>query len=287
MRSVGLVLTVAMAFVLGCGGGAPVQQAAQPITLAFKDMGGEYVDYVVDFGIDSNIEGTVTSWLATIKMAAKVDAIGGEGFERRFRFDQFTITTIATDRPEPDPNAPEYAGATLWLKTDPEGALIDWKGLDGVGGRTVDGRSFRQYIVYQLLTMLQPPPGQPVNAGSTWQRQFVMEIRTGAVNAEFTTDVDYTVEGFGVKDEHECAKIDMKIDIMAKGEGSVGGKEVNFISGAEGTGEMWFDHVNGIVVDFSTKTTTTRQTEMERLGKEDITSMSTTLDSVVEIKLAK
>ncbi len=287
MRFLGFVLIVAMAFILGCGGSSAVQQAAQPITLGFKDMGGDYVDYVADLGIDSNVEGSVMSWLGTIDLSAKVDLINAEGIERRFRFDKFTITTIAAERPEPDPNAPEYAGATLWLKMDADGGLVDWKGLDGVGGRTVDGRNFKQYLVYQLLGMFQPPPEEPVNTGSTWQREFVMELRTGAVLAEFSTTIDYTVEGFGIRDGHECAKIDMKLRIDAQGEGSIGGKDTAFESGADGTGEIWFDHVNGMIVEFSTKTTTTRQTEMERAGKEDITTMSTTLDSEVKVKLAK
>jgi hypothetical protein len=287
MRFLGFVVIIAMAFILGCGGGAAVQQAAQPVKLEFKTMGDEYVDYVADLSINSNIEGSVTAWLSTIDLGAKVDLINDEGIERRLRFDKFAITMIAGDRPEPDPNAPEYAGATLFLKLGEGGDLLDWKGLDGVGGRTVDGRSFKQYLVYQLLSMFQPPPDEPVNAGSTWQREFAMEMRTGAVMAEFTTTMTYALEGFGLKDGHECAKIDIKVRIDAKGEGSIGGKDTSFESSADGTGEIWFDHVNGMIVAYSTKTTTTKQTETERAGKEDITTMATTLDSEVKIRLAK
>ena len=89
-----------------------------------------------------------------------------------------------------------------------------------------------------------------------------------------------------MRQNRECAKIDMKILIEASGEGTLGGKDTAFESLTEGTGQLWFDHVNGVVVEYSNKTTTSKQTEMERAGKEDITTMSTTLDSEVKIKLA-
>jgi hypothetical protein len=285
MRLLGLVSIIAIAFVLGCGGGPAVQRAAQPVKLEFRDK-GDYLDYVADFGIDTNMGGSVISWLTTFEFKVKVDSITEATAERRFEFGKFTVTRIRAERPEPDPNAPEYEGTTLWLKMDPDGSLSDWKGLDAVRGRTVDGRSFKEYIVYQLLAMFQPPPDEPVNAGSTWQDQFAMEIRTGAVKAGFTTTIDYTVEGFGVLNGRECAKINIAVDIAAEGEGSIGGKETSMMDSGGGTGEIWFDYASGLIVEYNYKTTTTRETRTERAGKEDITTDVITLDSVIKIKLA-
>jgi hypothetical protein len=284
MRLLGLVSVVAVGFILGCGGGTALQQAAQPITLEFSDK-GDYIDYVASFGIDTNFEGSVVSWLSTFDFKAKVDTITDQATERRFEFNKFTVTTIQGDRPEPDPNTAEYEGTTLWLQMDPEGGVADWRGLDAVRGRTVDGRAFREYIVYQLVSLFQPPKNQPVNSGSTWQNEFVMELRAGAVKAEYTTTIDYRVDGFGVRNGRECAKIKTALKIDAKGEGSMGGKETSLDSSAEGDGEIWFDYVNGVIVEYNNKTTTTRQTLTERAGKEDITSENITLDSVVKIRM--
>jgi hypothetical protein len=284
MRLLGMVLIVAAVFVLGCGGGPALQQASQPITLEFRTA-GDYINYVTDFGIDTNFGGSVISWLSTFDFKVKVDSITDKVAERRFEFHRFTVTTIQGDTPEPDANAPEYDGTTLWLQMDADGALKDWKGLDAIRGRTVDGRTFKEYIVYQLMGLFQPPKNQPVNSGSTWQNQFTMEMRAGAVETEYTTTIDYTVEGFAVRNGHECAKIDMAIRIDAVGSGSLGGKETSIKSEAAGDGVIWFDYVNGIIVEYSKKTTTTRETLTERAGKEDITSQAITLDTDVRIRL--
>jgi hypothetical protein len=286
MRLIASMMILATILVLGCGGGPALQQSAQPETLKFTDLGGAYLNYVADFGIDTNFEGSVVSWLSTINFKVKVDSITDKVAERRFEFGKFTVTTIQGERPEPDPNAPEYEGTTLWLQMDPEGGVVDWKGLDVVRGRTVDGRSLKDYIVYQLVSMFQPPPDKPVNTGSTWQDEFVVKIRTGAVDADFTTRINYTVEGFAMRKDRNCAKIKTDLMITAKGEGTIGGKETSFESEAEGQGEIWFDYVNGVMVEFNNKTTTTRQTRTERVGKEDIISEAITLDSVVKIRLA-
>ncbi len=287
MRFIGFVLIVAVAFILGCGGGAAVQRAAQPITLTFGQAGSEYLAYKADFGINSNIEGSVRSWLSTIDFTAKVALLNDEGMERRFEFKKFTVTRVAQGRPEPDPNAPEYAGATLWLKSDPDGATLDWKGLDDVGGRTTGARRFKEYIVYQLVTMFQPPPGEAVNTGSTWHNEFEMELVTGAVRVNYVTALDYTVEGFGLKNGRECAKISTVLTIDADGTGSMGGKETWFESRETGTGVIWFDHAVGVIVEYTAKTTASQETRSERAGKEDITAMNATIDSEVKIKLAQ
>jgi hypothetical protein len=286
MRFIGLVLIAALGCILGCGGGPALQRAAEPVVFEFKDVGGAYVDYVADFGIDANFGGSVVSWLSTIDFKVKVDSITARTAERRFEFGDFTVTRIRGERPEPDPNAPEYKGTTLWLQMDAEGALKDWKGLDSVRGRTADGRSFKEYIVYELLSLFQPPPGQAVNAGSTWRNEFVTNIRTGAVDPEITTTIDYAVEGFGMRNGRECAKIKTTFAIDVAGEGSIGGKETSMKANGAGAGEIWFDHVTGVIVEYNNKITTTVTTRTERAGKEDITTSVTTLDSVVKIKLA-
>jgi hypothetical protein len=287
MRLMGLVLIVAVVCVLGCGGKTTVQRAAEPVTLAFGEAGGQYLSYEADFGINNNLGGSVRSWLCTIDFRSKVDNITAEGMERRFEFDEFTVTHVAAGRPEPDPNTPEYAGATLWLKTDPEGAVVDWKGLDGVGGRTTDARRFKEYIVYQLMCMLQLPPDEPVNAGSTWQNEFEMEVSTGAVRAMYKTVLDCTVEGFGIRGGRECAKINTGITVDADGTGSMGGKETWFESREDGTGEIWFDYQNGLVVEYTAKTTASQETRSERAGKEDITTTVSTVDSEVKFRLTE
>jgi hypothetical protein len=285
MRFVCFALIVAMAVIVGCGGGAAVQRAAQPVKLAFGEAGNEYLPYKADFGINNNVEGSVRSWLSTIDFTAKVALMNDEGIERRFEFKEFTVTRVSQGRPDPDPNAPEYAGATLWLKTGPAGEILDWKGLDGVGGRTTDARRFKEYIVYQLVSMFQPPPDEAVNSGSTWHTEFEMELVSGAVRANYVTKLDYTVEGFGVRDGRECAKINVALAIDADGTGSMGGKETWFESREAGTGTIWFDHTSGIIVEYGAKTTADQETRSERVGKEDITTMNATVDSEVKIRL--
>jgi hypothetical protein len=281
------MLIVAMAFVLGCGGGAAVQRAAQPVTLAFGEAGNEYLPYKADFGINNNTEGSVRSWLSTIDFTVKVALINEEATERRFEFNDFTVTRVSQGRPEPDPNAPEYAGATLWLKTGPDGGILDWKGLDGVGGRTTDQRRLKDYIVYQIVALFQPPADEPVNTGSTWRNEFEMELQSGAVRANYVTALDYTVEGFGLRNGRECAKINTVLTIKAEGTGSMGGKETWFASDEAGTGTIWFDHVNGVIVEYAAKTTASQETRSERAGKEDITTSTATVDSEVKIRLVE
>lgn len=287
MRFTGFVLIAALAFVLGCGGGAAVQRAPQPIKLAFGEAGNEYLPYKADFGINNNVEGSVRSWLSTIDFTAKVAVLNEEAIERRFEFEEFTVTRVSQGRPDPDPNAPDYAGATLWLKMGPDGETLDWKGLDGVGGRTTDGRRFREYIVYQIVTMFQPPADEPVNAGSTWKNEFEMELVSGSVRANYVTALDYTVEGFGVRNGRECAKINTVLNIDAEGSGSMGGKETWFASDENGSGTIWFDHVNGVIVEYAAKTTASQETRSERAGKEDIITTIATVDSEVRIRLAE
>jgi hypothetical protein len=287
MRLLSFCLVVAIACTVGCGGGSAVQRAAEPVTLAFGEAGGEYLAYRADFGINNNVEGSVRSWLATIDFSAKVGLLNDEGMERRFEFGEFTVTRVSGGRPEPDPNSPEYAGTTLWLKTGADGELLDWKGLDGVGGRTTDARRFKEYIVYQLLSMFQTPPDEPVNAGSTWRNEFEMELVSGAVRAGYVTAIDYTVEGFGMRKGRECAKINTVLTIDAEGTGSMGGKDTWFESKETGTGVIWFDHVDGLIVEYTAKTTASQQTRSERAGKEDVVTMTATVDSEVKFRLAQ
>jgi hypothetical protein len=261
--------------------------AASPVELSFGDAGGEYLDYKIDFGVNNNTEGAVRSWLATIEMKAKVDEITDTGIERRFEFGDFTVTTISGGRPEPDPNAGEYSGTTLWLKMDSEGAMEDWKGLDVVRGRTADGKRFKEYIVYQLIAMYQPPTDEAVNAGSTWEKTFETNVVTGSVDAKYTVDLTYTVEGFGVRAGRDAAKIKVDIDILAEGSGRMGGKETWFRSEEEGSGEIWFDHVNGVIIEFATDVTANQETRTERAGKEDVATSYATVDRETKIALVE
>jgi hypothetical protein len=45
--------------------------------------------------------------------------------------------------------------------------------------------------------------------------------------------------------------------------------------------------VNGIVVEYTAKTTASQETRSERAGKEDITTTTATVDSEVKIRLAE
>ncbi|MFH1312975.1 MAG: hypothetical protein ABIJ00_07070 [Candidatus Eisenbacteria bacterium] len=287
VRFASWVLLAVLTVVVGCGGG--LDTTPKSVSLAYKDMGGEYVQYKSSTSIIYNVEGRVQSALHDIIYSVKVDSIAPDGaIDRRLKFDEFVMGELAGGRLELDPNASKYKGENLYLKLGPEGQLLDWKGLDGIRGYTISDQSLKDDIVQMMVEFFQPLGKEEVTVGSTWQRfiEIPVKRRGGEITQKAT--ISYTVEGFGTKGDRPCVKIKTKVQLSGEGSGEISdGKKFWVEAEGKGEGELWFDYVDGLPVESSGTATITSDFSYERSGKEDVTSEYATIDVESKMKLVK
>jgi len=284
MRFASFVLVAGLLFCLGCGGGA-LQTTGEPVTLAFGDLGGVPAEYEVDLGVTTG-EGS-RNWISSFDFSMSVEELTADGgVNRRFDFDNFAMTNYSGSTPAPDPNAAEYSGEFLTLKQDAEGNILDWRGLDGIKGSTPGGPRFKFLLVYMMFRMNQPPPSDPVTVGTTWQGIFETPVRMAGNEVTMKGNMDYEVAGFGVKAGRDCVKIKTGIQISGVGDRLVGEKnELSFEHEEEGTGEIWWDYTNGVIVEFMSDSSANQTYRRERAGKTDVTTDHSGVDSEIKIKL--
>jgi hypothetical protein len=276
-----------MVIFVGCGGQATVQTGGQPVKLEYKDLGGQPLGYRADLSVTSDVGGRTRTWLSTFDFDMKTDEIAADGSIRRsFEFGDFSVTTVSGGTPEPDPNAAGYKDETLWFEMDPDGELVDWKGLDMIRGRLVGGPRFKDAIVYVYLRVFSPMPDEPVNAGSSWQRTFKMPLGMMGSEVTFRGTADYVVGGFGTRQGRECVKIKTSVRIDGESDRKVGEEEeLAFVSEEQGDGEIWFDSADGVIVEYSIKTSATYTMRQERAGKTDVATDFASVDSEIKIKI--
>jgi hypothetical protein len=285
MKYVSFALLAGLAVCLGCGGGGPVPAPTQPVTLAYRDLGGAPVDYEVDLSVTTD-EGART-WVSTFDFSLKTEEITSDGgINRRFDFSDFAVTHYSGSTPEPDPDAPGYVGEYLTMKMDPDGNITDWKGLDGIHGPVPAGPRFKDAIVYLMFRMFQPPPREPINAGSTWQSTFETPLRIGGGEVTLKGTVDHEVDGFGEKAGRECVKIKTKIWISGVGDRKVGEDELpSFEHEEEGRGEVWWDYGSGVIAEWTTKTAANQTYRRERAGRTDVATTYSGVDYEMKVTL--
>jgi hypothetical protein len=284
MRFASLVLLAGLIFCLGCGGGA-VQTTGEPVTLTYGDLGGMPVEYEGDLSITTG-EGS-RNWISSFDISMTVEELTDDGgINRRFDFDNFAVTTYSGSTPEPDPNADEYSGEFLTLKQDAEGNILDWRGLDGIKGSTPGGPRFKFLLVYVMFRMHQPPPADAVTVGSTWQGSFETPVRMAGNEVTMSGTLDYEVVGFGTRAGRDCVKIKTGIQINGVGDRRVGEKdELSFEHVEEGTGEIWWDYTNGVIVEFACDSSASQTYRRERAGKTDVTTDHSGVDGEIKIKM--
>ena len=282
------VLIAALVALIGCGGGG-VSQAPKSVSLAYKSLGGEYVQYKASTNITYNIGGTLRQSLMDITYSVRVDTIAPDGSsERRLKFDEFVMGELAGSRLNYDPDAEKYKGESLWLKLGPEGELVDWKGLDGVRGFSISDQDLKDDIVQMMAQLFQPYGEEMVTVGSTWQRILEIPIRRrgGEINQKII--IDYTVDGFGTKAGRSCVKIKTKTRFEGEGEGKMGEDKSFWVDAVgDGDGQIWFDYVNGVPVESTGKATITSDFSYERAGKEDVKTETATIDLEQKIRLSE
>ena len=282
------VLIAALVALMGCGGGG-VSQAPKSVSLAYKSLGGEYVQYKASTNITYNIGGTLRQSLMDITYSVRVDTIAPDGSsERRLKFDEFVMGELAGSRLNYDPDAEKYKGESLWLKLGPEGELVDWKGLDGVRGFSISDQDLKDDIVQMMAQLFQPYGEEMVTVGSTWQRILEIPIRRrgGEINQKII--IDYTVDGFGTKAGRSCVKIKTKTRFEGEGEGKMGEDKSFWVDAVgDGDGQIWFDYVNGVPVESTGKATITSDFSYERAGKEDVKTETATIDLEQKIRLSE
>jgi hypothetical protein len=270
---------------VGCGGG--LDTTPKSVSLAYKPMGGEYVQYKSSTSITNNVEGRVQSALHDIVYSVRIDSIAPDGtIDRRIKFDEFVMGELAGGTLALDPDASKFKGEDLYLKIGPDGELINWKGLDGVSGYTISDQSLRDDIVQMMVQFFQPMGQEEVTVGSTWHRKLEIPIKRRGGEIRQSITMDYTVEGFGTKGGRPCVKIKSKVDLAGEGEGEMSdGKKFWIDSAGGGKGEMWFDYVAGLPVESSGTATISADFSYERAGKEDIASEFATIDVETKMKL--
>ena len=289
MKSVVLVVIVGLSVILGCGGKATLEKTPEVVSLVYKDLGGEYVQYKASSSVTFNYAGTVRSWLSDITYSVRIDSIAADGtIDRRMKFDDFVMGEISGGRLNLDPDADKYKGEALWLKLGGDGELIDWKGLEGIRGYTPEDRDLKHVLVQQMATLFQPLGQGEVGQGSRWQGtvEIPLKIRGGEFTQTVTTD--YEIVGFARRLGRDCAKIKITLTLEGEGSGTRGADRKFWVdSVGDGEGEVWFDYVNGLVVEYVAAVTATQDFSYERAGKEDVKTEFATIDSESKIKLVE
>jgi hypothetical protein len=287
MRFGSWVLLAVLTVVIGCGGG--LDTTPRSVSLAYKQMGGEYVQYKSSTSITYNVEGKVQSALHDIVYSVKIDSIAPDGtIDRRLKFDEFVMGEMSGGKLALDPDASKYKGESLWLKLGPEGELLDWKGLDGIRGYTISDQSLKDDIVQMMVQFFQPLGRDEVNIGSTWQRSIEIPVKRRGGELTQRATIGYTVEGFGMKGGRSCVKMKTRVQLSGEGSGEIsGGKKFWVDAEGEGEGELWFDYAEGLPIESSGSATITSDFSYERAGKEDVASEYATIDVETKMKLVK
>lgn len=283
-----LVLTV-LVFLFGCGGKTTVEISEEKVSLSYGTLGGKEVSYKMSSNTSYNFQGVERQTLSEITYSVKVDSIHPDGtIDRTIKFLDFVMSQIGgTGKLETASDLEKYRGEWLYLRLDPEGKLLDWKGLDGIRGHDVTGESSRDQLVLSMVELYQPLGGGEVGVGSTWRREIElpMDIRDGEKTQKVS--LEYEVEGFGKKDGRRCAKIKTRIKIEAEGDGEIGGKKFWVNVTGNGSGTIWFDYTDGLLVEEYSKAVLTIDVSRERAGKEDVTTDTGTLDVESKVHLIK
>jgi hypothetical protein len=279
----GLALVALLSLACGGGGGGV---SPSEVTLEYKSLGNEYVRYKANTNIETNVGGQTRSWLSETVASVKVISMNEDGsVVRSLKYDEFTMGEISgTGTLAPNPNAEDYVGESLQFTIDADGGLVDWKGLDGISGMTVEGNAYRDFIVQQLAEIYQPLPDHPVSVGDKWQHTVKTVIPVGGGDLHNEVRIDYELVGFGKKNGRQCAKIETDYTITGDATGRRRGKFWITVTGA-GSGEIWFDYNGGLMVEYGEKVTLTRDYSYERAGEEDVASQTTTVDREFKVKL--
>lgn len=280
---IGLMLLTLVS--LSCGGGGSSVVPGE-VVLKYQSLDNEYVQYKANTNIDTNIGGQTRTWMSETKASVKIIDMKEDGtIVRSLKYDDFTMGEISgTGTLVPNPSADDYIGESVQITIDGEGKLVDWKGLDGVSGMTVEGNAFRDFIIQQLDEMYQPLPDHPLTVGSKWQRIVSTTIPVGGGDLLNRNQIDYELVGFGKKGGRECARIKTKHTVTGDASGRRRGKFWITVVG-DGSGEIWFDYANGLMVEYSKKVTLTREYSYERAGETDVASQVTTVDREFKVKL--
>jgi hypothetical protein len=278
-------LTLIALVALSCGGGG-TRVSPSEVTLVYRSLDNADVQYKANTNIDTNIGGQTRTWMSETRASVAVVAMPEDGsIVRSLTYNDFTMGEISgTGTLVPNPSADEYVGESLQFTIDKDGNLTDWKGLDGISGMTVEGNAYRDFIVQQLHEIYQPLPDYPVSVGGKWQRDVETMIPVGGGDLINKIQIEYELVGFGRKSDRDCARIKTKYTIMGSAQGRRRGK-FWLTSTGEGTGEMWFDFVAGVLVEYDIKETITRDLRYERAGEEDVATQTTSVVREFKVKL--
>jgi len=285
MKKLHVTLALVAALSISCGGGGGGISPSE-VVLKFEELGNEYVNYKVNTNIETNVGGQTRSWLSESKAAVKVIAINEDGsIMRALKYDDFSMGEISgTGTLIPNPTADDYIGEKLQLTIGKEGQILDWNGLDGISGLTIEGNSYRDFMVQQLAEIFQPMPDYAVSVGGKWQRILETVIQVGGGDLKNKVQIDYELVGFGKKSGRDCARIKTEYTVTGSAAGRRRGKFWLSIVGG-GDGEIWFDYTNGVLVEYSKKVTLTRDYSYERAGEEDVKTETFTIDREFKVKL--
>lgn len=278
-----------MAFGFGCGGKTAVEKTSEKVKLGYGKLSGKEVTYKLSSNMTYNFQKVERQALSEITCTVKVDSIHSDGaIDRTIKFEDFVMSEIGgSGKLESVPDLGKYKGEWLYLRLGPDGKLIDWKGLDGIRGHSVSDENLRDQLVLSMVSLFQPFTDEEVSIGSTWRREIEVPIGMRGGERKQKTTIDYEVEGFGNKDGRRCIKIKTKSRVEAEGEGEIGGKKFWVNVTGSGSGTIWFDYAEGLIVEEYDKSILTVDFSRERAGKEDVTTETGTLDVESRTKLIK
>jgi len=286
MRKCLFVSVVAALLLTSCGGGGGSRVSPTEVMLGYKTLDNADVNYKANTNIDTNVGGQTRTWMSETKASLAVIAINDDGsIVRSLTYTGFTMGEISgTGTLVPNATAEEYVGETVQFTIDKDGKLIDWKGLDGISGMTVEGNAFREFIMQQLTEIFQPLPDYPVTVGGKWQRSIETMMPVGGGDLINKIQIDYELVGFGQKAGRDCARIKTKYHIMGSAQGRRRGK-FWITSTGEGSGEFWFDYNAGLLVELNKNVTITRDLRYERAGEKDVATQTTSVAREFKMKL--
>ncbi len=246
----GVLLTSIAVLVFGCGGAPEIQMApGEKLTLSYKVTDG--LSYKGKSFQTTNYKGFASDAMTENKFTTSVDSLYPDGVViRTLKYDEYSMVTYSGGQAIFDDEARTIEGEQLWLKVDPTGEILDWRGLEGIRSFTSEERNRRETMVQSVALSFPTLPQGPVGQGDTWSQivEMPIDVRQGQLTLKVTNH--YCLTGIATKNGIKCAKISMNSEIVGTGEGGDNARAYSFnvdIEG-EGKGDVYFGIDEGYVV---------------------------------------
>lgn len=245
-----VLLAMGAPAVLGCGGAPQVEMLpGEALELAYKEI--EDLTYKGKSFQTTNYKGFARDSMTEYEFVTSVDSIKVDGsITRIVQFDKYSLVTYSGGRAIFDPEAKMIEGESLWLKVDPTGKIIDWRGLEGVRSYNAEDRNQKETIVHGIALSFLTLPSEPVGVGHEWTQTVEMPITMTQGRLNFSVTNTYTLLGVADKNGHRCARVELNSAVVGAGRGDDEARDYHFTIDVEGEGkgEIYFSIEGGFLV---------------------------------------